>query len=337
MMRWLVRVALVLLALAAVAAAWLWRDYSRFADQPLAIGPAEQVLDVPLGTPFNRIVRDLRRRGMTEAPLLYWRALAWQMRVAEGLHAGEYALEQGLTPRSLLERMAAGRVIQHYFTIVEGWNVRELRAALAREAALVQDSAGMGEAELMAAVGLPGIPAEGRFLPETYAYTKGQSDLDVLRRARQALDRALADAWAGRAADLPLASAEELLVLASIVEKETGRAEERARIAGVFARRLHIGMRLQTDPTVIYGIGPAFDGNLTRRHLETDTPWNTYTRGGLPPTPIALAGRAALEASARPADGRELYFVARGDGSHQFSATLAEHNAAVRRYQLRGR
>ncbi len=337
MKRWLGRIALLVLTGAAVSAAWFWRDYHRFADQPLTLGPTEQVLDVPLGTPFNRIVRDLRRRGVTAAPLPYWRALAWQMRVAEGLHAGEYALEQGLTPRKLLERMASGRVIQHYFTIVEGWTIRELRAALARESALVQDSAGMGEAELMAAVGLPGVPAEGRFLPETYAYTKGQSDLDVLRRARQALDRTLADAWSSRAADLPLSSPEELLVLASIVEKETGRAEERARIAGVFVRRLRIGMRLQTDPTVIYGIGPAFDGNLTRRHLETDTPWNTYTRAGLPPTPIALPGRAALEATARPAEGRELYFVARGDGSHQFSATLAEHNAAVRRYQLRSR
>lgn len=334
---WLAVLAAV--ALGAVAtAAWVWRDYRAFADAPLRIGPAEPAFDLARGTAFNRIVQDLTARGLADAPPAYWRLLAAEMDVAGRLKAGEYALEPGLTPRRLLERMAAGRVLQHYVTLVEGWTFRDVRAVLARATPLVQASAGMSEAEIMAALGLPGTPAEGRFLPETYAYTKGQTDLDVLRRARRALDAALSEAWARRDPGLPLQGPEELLVLASIVEKETGRAEERARIAGVFVRRLRLGMRLQTDPTVIYGIGPGFDGNLTRRHLETDTPWNTYTRAGLPPTPIALVGRAALEAAARPLEGRDLYFVARGDGSHQFSATLAEHNAAVRRYQLgRGR
>jgi UPF0755 protein len=260
--------------------------------------------------------------------------LAWEMRVAEGLHAGEYAIDQGLTPRTLLARMAAGDVIQHRVTLIEGSTFRELRLALAAESALKQESAAMSDADLMTAVGAPGVHPEGRFLPETYAYTKGMSDLDVLRRAYQAMQKAVDAAWQQRDADLPLKTPDELLVLASIVEKETGRADERGQIAGVFARRLRLGMRLQTDPTVIYGVGPGFDGNLTRKHLETDTPYNTYTRFGLPPTPIAAPGREALLAVAKPEPGATLFFVARGDGSHQFSATLREHNAAVARWQL---
>lgn len=329
---------LALLLVAGLAAgAWFWRDYTTFADAPLGLGAKERVLDVPLGTPFNRIVRDLRRRGLTEAPLAYWRLLSWQMRVSEGLHAGEYAVEQGLTPRQLLDRMARGEVIQHRVTLIEGSTFREIRAVLAREDALEQRAAAMSDADLMAAIGAPGVHPEGRFLPETYAYTKGMQDLDVLRRAYAAMQKALAEAWASRVPDLPLDTPDEMLVLASIVEKETGRADERERIAGVFTRRLKIGMRLQTDPTVIYGVGPAFDGNLTRVHLTTDTPYNTYTRGGLPPTPIAAPGRAALRAVAKPTEGEALYFVARGDGSHEFSATLAQHNAAVARWQLRRR
>jgi UPF0755 protein len=331
LLAWLVVAAALL---AAGAGAWLYRDYQRFADAPLALGASERALEVQLGTPFKRIVGELRRRGFSSAPFTYWRVLAWEMRVAEGLHAGEYAIEQGLTPRSLLARMARGEVIQHRITLIEGSTFREIRLALAADATLVQATAAMSDAEVMAALGATGVHPEGQFLPETYAYAKGMQDLDVLRRAYQAMQKAVADAWTQRVADLPLASAEQLLVLASIVEKETGRADERERIAGVFLRRLKIGMRLQTDPTVIYGIGPAFDGNLTRRHLETDTPYNTYTRFGLPPTPIAAPGRAALRAVARPAGGEALFFVARGDGSHQFSATLREHNAAVARYQL---
>jgi UPF0755 protein len=329
---------LALLLLAGLAAGgWFWRDYTAFADAPLGLGAKERVLDVPLGTPFNRIVRDLRRRGLTEAPIGYWRLLAWQMRVSDGLHAGEYAVEQGLTPRQLLDRMARGEVIQHRVTIVEGSTFREIRAVLAREDALEQAAAALSDAQVMDAIGAPGVHPEGRFLPETYAYTKGMQDLDVLRRAHAAMRKALAEAWEARVPGLPLESPDEMLVLASIVEKETGRADERERIAGVFTRRMKIGMRLQTDPTVIYGVGPAFDGNLTRVHLTTDTPWNTYTRAGLPPTPIAAPGRAALRAVAKPAEGEALYFVARGDGSHEFSATLAQHNAAVARWQLRRR
>jgi UPF0755 protein len=335
-MRRLLRWTVLLLLIGAIAiGGWIYTDYRRFADAPLALGAKERVLDIPLGTPFNRIVAELSRRGLTTADALYWRALAWEMRVAEGLHAGEYAIEQGLTPRSLLARMARGEVIQHRITLIEGSSFREQRLVLASDTALEQRAAAMSAADLMAAIGAPGVHPEGRFLPETYAYTKGMSDLDVLRRAYEAMQKALEQAWAQRAPDLPLDTPEQMLVLASIVEKETGRADERAQIAGVFVRRLNIGMRLQTDPTVIYGVGPAFDGNLTRMHLQTDTPYNTYTRFGLPPTPIAAPGRDALRAVARPADGQTLFFVARGDGSHQFSATLREHNAAVVKYQLR--
>ena len=337
MRRAIVVALLALLAAAVAAGVWFWRDHTAFADAPLGLGATERVLDVPLGTPFNRVVRDLRRRGLTEAPLAYWRLLAWQMRVSDGLHACEYAVEQGLTPRRLLDRMARGEVIQHRVTLIEGSSFREIRAALAREEALAQASGAMSDAEIMAAIGAAGVHPEGRFLPETYAYTRGMRDLDVLRRAYGAMQKALAAAWAARVADLPLSDPDQMLVLASIVEKETGRADERARIAGVFTRRLKIGMRLQTDPTVIYGVGTAFDGNLTRVHLATDTPYNTYTRGGLPPTPIAAPGRDALRAVARPDEGQALFFVARGDGSHEFSATLAQHNAAVARWQLRRR
>ena len=327
-------VTVLLLLAAAAGTAWLQRKYSAFADAALHLGPRERVIDVQLGTPFRHIVAELRRRGFTDTPFEYWRVLAWEMRVAEGLHAGEYAIDQGLTPRTLLQRMANGEVIQHRVTFVEGSSFRELRVGLATQIALTQLGAGMADAELMTRIGAKGVNPEGRFLPETYAYTKGMSDLDVLRRAYQAMQKALAEAWAERAVDLPLRTPDELLVLASIVEKETGRADEREQIAGVFARRLAIGMRLQTDPTVIYGVGPDFDGNLTRKHLTTDTPYNTYTRFGLPPTPIAAPGRAALHATARPAGGDALFFVARGDGSHQFSATLRQHNAAVTKYQL---
>ena len=215
--------------------------------------------------------------------------------------------------------------------------MRDLRAALARDPVLDDDAASMDDAQLMTALGRAGVPAEGRFLPETYVFTRGETSLALLDRAADAMDAALAEAWAARREDTPLESPEQLLTLASIIEKETGKASERPEIAGVFVRRLRMGMRLQTDPTVIYGLGAAFDGNLRRVDLETDTPFNTYTRFGLPPHAIAMPGRAALMAAAQPLDGETLYFVARGDGSHQFSRTYAEHREAVRRYQLGGR
>jgi UPF0755 protein len=326
----------MLLVLGALAfAAYLYVGYRSFADAPIA-GIAEKTeMDVPLGTSLPGVVVLMRQQGLNPGPPLYWRLLARQLGVAGQLHAGEYALEPALTPRALLAKMAAGDVIQHRFTIVEGWTFIQLRAALGQDAALAQTLATIGDDEIMRRLGDADTRPEGEFLPETYSYVKGMSDLDVLRRAREAMHKTLDKLWTEHAADTPLTSAYQALILASIVEKETARAEERPRIARVFLSRLKLGMKLQTDPTVIYGLGANYDGNLRRRDLDTDTPFNTYTRNGLPPTPIALPGRAALDAVVHPAATDSLYFVARGDGAHEFSATLEAHNRAVAKYQLR--
>jgi UPF0755 protein len=218
-------------------------------------------------------------------------------------------------------------------TLVEGWNWRQVRQALSRAEQLRPDTENLSDEMIMSQLGRAGLPAEGRFFPDTYTYAKGSSDLAVLRRALHAMDKKLDAAWAQRASDTPLKTPTEALILASIVEKETGKPADRAVIAGVFVNRLRIGMMLQTDPTVIYGLGEAFDGNLRKRHLQADTAWNTYTRAGLPPTPIAMPGKASLLAAVQPAQTKALYFVARGDGSSQFSATLDEHNRAVNKFQ----
>lgn len=328
---------LVLLALLAVAGAlaYGWLGFSRFSQSPLSVQGAGQSVDVGRGSSLKDIVAQLRAQGVTAAHPLYWRLLAEQLRVAGRLHAGEYALTPGMTPRDLLSNMAAGKVLQRNFTIVDGWTFRELRQALTKADKLRQDGAALDDAEVMEKIGAPGEMPEGRFLPETYAYVKGDSDLDILRRAHAAMAKMLDSLWAQRDKELPLASPYEALILASIVEKETGRADERPRIAGVFVRRLRTHMLLQTDPTVIYGMGDSYAGNIHKSDLTTDTPYNTYTRQGLPPTPIALPGRPALEAALHPASGSELYFVARGDGSHVFSTTLEEHNRNVACYQLK--
>ena len=232
--------------------------------------------------------------------------------------------------------MVLGRETLLSIRLIEGWTLRQVRAALLAAPGLKPSAAAMSDEALMASLGSPGVPAEGRFFPDTYTYSKGVSDLAVLRRAHRAMQARLAAAWADRAADTPLKSMDEALVLASIVEKETGREADRGLVAGVFVNRLRIGMPLQTDPTVIYGLGPAFDGNLRKRDMLADTPYNTYTRNGLPPTPIALPGLASLRAAVQPQSTRALYFVAKGDGSSQFSETLAEHNRAVNRYQRAG-
>jgi UPF0755 protein len=323
---------LVVLALAAALAVG-WNDYHRFSVTALNVSPQQQSIDVSRGTSFKGIVAELRQQGLSTASPWYWRLLAEQMHVAGKLHAGEYALTPGITPRQLLADMAAGKVLQRNFTIVDGWTFAELRRALAQADVLQHDTSGLDDAAIMQRIGAGGEVPEGRFLPETYAYVKGDSELDILRRAHAAMERTLAALWAGRAPDLPLATPYEALILASIVEKETGRADERAKIAGVFVRRLEDHMLLQTDPSVIYGMGARYDGNIRRSDLVADTPYNTYTRPGLPPTPIALPGRPAIEAALHPAPGDALYFVARGDGSHVFSSTLAEHSRNVDCYQ----
>ncbi len=332
--------ALLLLALAAAGVVgWFgWQDYQVFRDAPIASVASERVLEVERGDSFHRVLRNLRRLGIAEGADWQWQTLAWETDVARRLQVGEYTVGHGITPRELLSKLESGRVIQYRFTIVEGWNFRELRAALAAHDAVEQTVADLPDAEIMALLDMPDAHPEGWFLPETYQFTRGTTDLHLLRRAHLAMRLALDEVWEARAEGLPIQNAYEALILASIIERETGVAHERGEIAGVFARRLRTGMRLQTDPTVIYGRGPDFSGRLRRVDLITDTPYNTYTRHGLPPTPIALPGRAALLAAVDPLDGDTLYFVSRGDGSHQFSRTLAEHNRAVSRYILgRGR
>jgi UPF0755 protein len=329
---WMI-VALLLIAILA-AAGWFYLDYRRFVDAPLTVTQPDATIDIARGETYRTIVEQLRREHVTDASPWYWRALGRELGTEGKLHAGEYALTVGLTPRLLLQKMAAGDVLQHHFTIVDGWTFKQLRLALAADAGLAQTLPGMSDADIAQKLGIVETNPEGWFLPETYSWIKGDSDVSVLKNAHAAMQKALDKAWATRATDVPLASPYQALILASIVEKETARPDERALIAGVFVRRLKTGMRLQTDPTVIYGMGAAYAGNIRRTDLETDTPYNTYTRDGLPPTPIALAGTPALDAALHPAAGDALYFVARGDGSHEFSSTLDAHNRAVQKFQL---
>jgi UPF0755 protein len=270
--------------------------------------------------------------AQTSSTLLYaWFRLSGQ---ARSIKAGFYEFGPGTTPRSLLEKLVRGDQALRSFTLVEGWNIREVLQALRSSPDLAQDIEGVSTADLMAHIGFPGLHPEGRFFPDTYRMVKHTPVSTVLRQALKAMDERLAQAWSQRAEGTPLRSPEDALILASIIEKETGLDSDRALVGGVFNNRLRIGMRLQTDPTVIYGLGERFDGNLRRNHLNTDSPYNTYIRAGLPPTPICMPGWNSLLAAVRPASTKALYFVARGDGSSQFSATLQEHNAAVRRYQL---
>jgi UPF0755 protein len=260
------------------------------------------------------------------------RALGTEGRV----QAGNYEVTGPVSPWDLLQKITSGEHRQDKLTIVEGWNFAQLRAALDAHPALRHELRGLGEAEIASRIGLPAASPEGMFYPDTYFFVAGASDLSVLQRAARIMQTQLNALWAGRAEGLPLDNPYQALILASIIEKETGQAPERAMIAAVFANRLRLGMRLQTDPSVIYGLGEKFDGDLRKRDLLTDTPYNSYTRAGLPPTPIAMPGLAALTAALHPAQSRALYFVARGDGSSKFSDSLAEHERAVTKYQRRG-
>jgi UPF0755 protein len=327
---------LVVIVFALLAAGGvLWQELSRFSDAPMAIRPDSANIEIPKGDGFNQIVDRLQARKLSAAPHWFWRLLAERMHVTRSLHAGEYALKPGMTPRQLLADMANARVVQHRFTIIDGWTFQQLRQALDAAPVLKHVTADLTDAQIMQRLGVGDEKPQGRFLPETYAFVRGDSDLDVLKRSHAAMVKLLKQAWPNRADNLPLKTPYQALILASIVEKETGQASERARIAGVFVRRLRRGMLLQTDPSVIYGMGSAYHGNIRKRDLETDTPYNTYIHPGLPPTPIALPGKPAIKAALHPAPGKALYFVAKGDGTHVFSATLAQHDRAVRCYQLK--
>ncbi len=328
MRTWAIRfVVFFLVASVLLGSVGLW-----WVNQPLGLLSDPVDVAIEPGTSPRGVAQFVVESGVQVNPtLLYW-VFRLSGRARE-IKAGSYEVGQGTTPYQLMRKLVRGDETLRAITLVEGWNFRQLRAALAKAEHIKPDTQGLTDSAIMAMLGRPDLPAEGRFFPDTYNYAKGASDLAVLKRALRAMDQRLAAAWGQRVQGLPLKSPEEALTLASIVEKETGRASDRAMIAGVFNNRLRIGMLLQTDPTVIYGLGVRFDGNLRKRDLLADTPWNTYTRAGLPPTPIAMPGKAALLATVQPASTRALYFVARGDGSSQFSASLDEHNRAVNKFQ----
>jgi UPF0755 protein len=320
---------LVLLMLLGIFAWYGWEKYDNFLQAPLGIPAGGHVFQLKPGTSGIDIINQLGRLGLTR-PGWEWRLL---MRLEPHVYrAGEYRLKPGFKPQEVLEQLSSGQVIQYRVTLVEGWTFQQFAAALAENSVLKH------ELDLTAPLqwhlvssGLDIEHPEGWFLPETYQFTRGDSDRDILVRAQDAMKQALEEAWTSRIEGLPIESPYQLLILASIIEKETSLDEERGRVAGVLTRRLHKGMRLQTDPTVIYGLGDSFDGNIRRRDLKTDTPYNTYTRHGLPPTPIAMPGKASLLAAARPEPGADLYFVADGNGGHTFSATLEDHQIAVKK------
>jgi len=332
MKSWRAWAAFVLLLAAAAAGAAAW-----WLNRPLALASDSVEVSIELGTSPRDIAQAWVQAGVQAPPLLLYEWFRWSGQ-SRKIRAGSYEIGLGVTPIGLLRKMVRGDETLAVVRLIEGWTFRQFRAELAKAEALKPTTALMTDDQLMQALGAPaGLSPEGRFHPDTYAYSKGSSDLAVLKRAYHAMQKRIDAAWQERAPDSPLRSADDALVLASIVEKETGVGADRGRVAGVFVNRLRIGMPLQTDPTVIYGLGEAFDGNLRKRDLLADTPYNTYTRAGLPPTPIAMPGKASLLAAVHPDPTKALYFVARGDGSSEFSETLADHNRAVNRYQRRSK
>ncbi|MEC5213379.1 UPF0755 protein [Polaromonas sp. CG_9.5] len=333
-MRRVFKILLILGVAAALllGAAFWWLNHA----MPIRLPPGAQVADLEIehGTSSNGVAETVVASGadVPVAMLQAWFRLSGQARL---IKAGSYELVPGTTPRKLLSMLVRGEETLKSITLVEGWTFLQVRSALQKAEQLVPDTLALSPEMIMEKLGKHGIHPEGRFFPDTYAYAKGSSDLALLKRAARAMDRRLDAAWSLRSSDTPLKSPDQALILASIVEKETGKPSDRAQIGGVFSNRLRIGMPLQTDPTVIYGLGLKFDGNLRKRDLQADTPYNTYTRLGLPPTPIAMPGKAALLAAVQPAPTKALYFVSRGDGSSEFSTTLEEHNRAVNKY-IRG-
>ncbi|NKF23129.1 endolytic transglycosylase MltG [Solimonas marina] len=319
-----------------IAGALLFDGYRQL-HAPLAkVEPGATLVLVP-GETLSGVLVDIGQRGWLPSARAasYLKLYVRWHGVGARIRSGEYAINDQMTLIELLDHFLAGDVIVHELRIVEGWTFAQALEAIRADPKIKQTLAQATPDEIMTAIGHPGEAAEGRFFPDTYRFSMGTTDVTLLREAYARMAKILAEEWAQRAADLPYASPDDALTMASIIEKETGAPVERAQIAGVFVRRLRLGMRLQTDPTVIYGLGSAFDGNLHVKDLRTDTPYNTYTRAGLPPTPIALPGRASLHAALHPDDGKALFFVSKGDGTHAFSETIEQHDAAVRRYQLK--
>ena len=316
------------LMLALASGTWLYW----YAHQPLKMGVLPKTFSITPGTSLHGLAVQLEKSGIVNSPLTF-RLLGRILKKSTGLKAGVYEISRPLTPLALFEKIEQGDVAQAAVQFIEGWNIREVRRALRQQDALQHLSETMSDAELLAAIGASESHVEGLFFPDTYFFAPRSTDIEILRRAYQAQRDKLMAEWKDRAPGLPYRTPYEALIMASIIEKETGEAAERPRIAAVFLNRLNLGMRLQTDPTVIYGLGPSFDGDLRKENLQRDTPYNTYTRRGLPPTPIAMPGAAAVHAALHPAQTDALYFVSRGNGSHVFSSSLDAHNRAVNRYQ----
>jgi len=331
LLRFLGFLLLAAVAVLSAAGAYAWW----YMTTPVVMARLPIEFDVAQGASFRTAAQKLEEQGILVGRYQF-ELLARILQRDADIKAGSYELTGGVTPIQLLDKLTRGDVTQADVKVIEGWTFRQMRAALDASPFLRHDTLGVADAEILKRLGAGESHPEGLFFPDTYLFSKGTSDLRVLQRAYAALSRRLAQEWAARDPSVPYKSPYEALIMASVIEKETGRASERDRIAGVLVNRLRIGMLLQVDPTVIYGLGERFDGNLKKVHLLTDGPYNTYTRAGLPPTPIALTGHASLRAALRPAKTDSLYYVARGDGTSEFSRTLEEHNRAVRKYQLNG-
>lgn len=331
MLRFLGFLLLAAVAVLVAAGAYAWW----YMTTPVAMARLPIEFDVAQGASFRTAAQKIEEQGILVGRYQF-ELLARILQRDADIKAGSYELTASVTPMQLLDKLTRGDVTQADVKVIEGWTFRQMRAALDASPFLRHDTLGVADAEILKRLGAAESHPEGLFFPDTYLFSKGTSDLRVLQRAYAALSRRLAQEWAARDPSVPYKSPYEALIMASVIEKETGRAAERDRIAGVLINRLRIGMLLQVDPTVIYGLGERFDGNLKKVHLLTDGPYNTYTRAGLPPTPIALTGHASLRAALRPAKTDSLYYVARGDGTSEFSRTLEEHNRAVRKYQLNG-
>ncbi|MDH5594299.1 MAG: endolytic transglycosylase MltG [Gammaproteobacteria bacterium] len=332
----LFKLAGIMVIVSSFAIAWLIMDLRAFSNTPLNLSQQSVYYMVEKGMYLNRIAVDLGRRGMLKSP----HYMIWLARLrggADTIKAGEYEIKPGMLPSDFLDMLNSGKVIQYSLTLVEGWNFNQVMDAIHSDEHLVHTLKGLPNDKIMGKLGLQDIHPEGRFYPDTYKFSRDMTDVDFLKRAYDFMSQALEKEWANRAEDLPYKSPYEALIMASIIEKETALSSERKAIAGVFVRRLQKGMRLQTDPTVIYGMGEKYKGNIRRRDLTAESPYNTYRINGLPPTPIAMPGLLAINAALHPEAGDALYFVSKGDGSHYFSSTLDEHNQAVIQYQLNGR
>lgn len=332
-MRALIKKTVLLMAFAVLAlAAWLYW----YPGMKLDLEQPEYELELRHGSSLRGVARQLVEAGLLPEPWSFVTLVRLHGKAGE-IKAGNYLLRRGMTVNELYLMLTSGRTVQSSITLIEGWTFRQVRQALYAHEDLKHLTIPMTDAEILQRIGASESMAEGLFFPDSYFFDRGMSDLEILQRAYRTMQSRLESAWQSRAPGLPYRNPYQALIMASIVEKETGRSSERPMIARVFLNRLRLGMKLQTDPTVIYGLGEAFDGNLRKRDLLADTPYNTYTRYGLPPTPIAMPGMAAIEAALHPASSDALYFVGKGDGSHVFSATLGAHNQAVNRYQRKGR